>query len=201
MKHSIKLIAAIGCGLLAFAGTAHAEGFYFTSAFTPTLSTSGQSSITGSGQTSQAAGTAPTSITIANLRGQSTNTSGTPDNFNINYTLTVALTERTGSVAGPQTLSQNFSGVLTGTLDQSSANISNSFNNPLSQLYSFSSGQTFLVTLDSYSPIGPPNAGGLGAISAVVTEVSSTPEPGSIALLAGLGLSASWMTYRRRRRA
>lgn len=126
----------------------------------------------------------------------------TPDKFALgggNYLLTINLKD----IDSGNTGALSFSGKLQGSISQLSANVSNSFTGPTvkSILLGYT---TFIVTLDSYTPPGPPDQQNFGSIGATV-EVSSlkpaerTPEPSTMAL-AGIGAGiAGFSAWRRRR--
>lgn len=141
-------------------------------------------------------------VVAAQLQAVSSAHFTTPDVFGPgdgNYTLSLALKDIDSGVNGTLT----FTGKLQGQFSQYNALVTNTFNSPTVQsiLLGYT---TFVVTLYSYTPPGPPNQANLGSIGAMV-EVSSmkpaqaTPEPSSMAL-AGLGLGAAGLAAWRRRR-
>ncbi len=104
------------------------------------------------------------------------------------YSLTIDLVDTTSKAKGSLT----FTGQLQGAISEYNANVSNTFFSPATQ--SITLGDTvFTVTLDSYTPPGPPSQGNLGSIGAFVQvspslHITSTPEPGTITL-AGMGVA------------
>ncbi len=127
----------------------------------------------------------------------SPDTFGPADGF---YSLTINLKDISSSATGSLT----FTGKLSGSFSQLSSNVSNTFTGPTVQsiLLGYT---TFVVTMSSYTPPGPPDQLNFGSIGALV-EVSSlkpaerTPEPSTLAL-AGLGAGiAGFSAWRRRRR-
>jgi hypothetical protein len=99
--------------------------------------------------------------------------------------------------------SLTFTGQLQGKFSQFNALVTNTVTSPFTQsiLLGYT---TFIVTLDSYTPPGPPSQGNFGSIGATV-ELSSlkpsekTPEPSTMAL-AGLGAGIAGLAAWRRRR-
>jgi hypothetical protein len=128
----------------------------------------------------------------------------TPDAFSASgggYTLTINLKD----IESGETGSLTFTGKLQGKISQFSANVTNTFSSPAAQsiLLGYTS---FVVTMSSYTPPGPPDQLNYGSIGALV-EVSSlkpaerTPEPSTMAL-AGIGAGIAGLSaWRRRRKA
>ncbi|HXG08152.1 MAG TPA: PEP-CTERM sorting domain-containing protein [Gemmataceae bacterium] len=150
-------------------------------------------------------------IVATNIRTSSTAPRATPNNFlDAAYTLTLRLTDDASGETG--TLS--FSGVFNGTLSSSSADISTTITSPLTQSLTLG-GNEYIVTMDAYSPPGPPGINNAGSLSAHV-EVrpaqdsgggeppppNDTPEPSTV-VLSGLGLSlfgaVGWRRWKARR--
>lgn len=147
-----------------------------------------------------AAGTSNTVIT--NLRAFSTAPSSAPDVFNhANFNFTLQLKD----LASNQTGTVSFSGFFSGTLTANSANIKANFTSPTTETVTLG-GNTYTVTLGTYSPPGPPGASNAGSLNATVAvtpgsgkgHTSSTPEPSTL-VLAGLAFPCL-LTIRRRRR-
>jgi hypothetical protein len=145
------------------------------------------------------------SDTVAtNLRVSSTALPSSPEHISANggYTLTLVLgTSANGSL---MTGSLTFDGHLTGPFSSESSYIKNVFGPNATQSLTLGA-YTFTVTLNAYTPPGPPNQLNSGSMSAHVTisELSpaGVPEPSTM-LLSGLGFTflggAAW---RKRRQA
>ena len=109
-----------------------------------------------------------------------------------------------------------FGGTLSGSFSAGTSNIDNSFTSPTSATWTYINGDTFKVTMDAYTPPGPPNASLLGSIGATVIYKArpvhgdpgppgpTSPEPSTL-LLSFLGLSGlgvmSWRKWQERRAA
>jgi hypothetical protein len=161
----------------------------------PSSVTAGSSSITLSNEPAHIA--VGNSNTVAtNLKVISSTDPNSGDTFALSggkYSLTVDLVDNVTHATGSLT----FNGQLQGTISQYNANVTNTFFSPTTQTITL--GDTlFTVTLDSYTPPGPPSQGNLGSIGAYIQvgpklHITSTPEPGSITLasfgvaVAGLG--------------
>jgi hypothetical protein len=109
------------------------------------------------------------------------------------YSLSVQLTD----VATLKTGILTFMGQLQGSFSSLSANVTNTFFSPQTQSIVLG-GTKFVVTMNSYTPPGPPDQGNLGSIGAYV-QVSRAPEPATL-LLAGLGAGLAGLAGWRRRR-
>jgi hypothetical protein len=126
-----------------------------------------------------------------------------PDTFTIaggHYGLTIDLTDNATHKSG----SLIFTGQLQGSFSQYSSNVTNTFFSPTTQMLTLGN-TTFTVTVNSYTPPGPPSQGNLGSIGAYIQvapsiHITSVPEPGSIAL-ASLGIGLVGLRAFRRRRA
>jgi hypothetical protein len=142
-------------------------------------------------------------IVATNIRTSSTAPRATPNNFQeAAYSLTLKLTDDASRESGTLT----FNGVFDGTLSASSANISTGFIGPTSQELVLG-GNRYIVTMDAFSPPGPPgisNAGSIGASVEVVPAEDPPPTPNdapepSTLFLSGLGLASLGAAWRRRR--
>jgi hypothetical protein len=120
---------------------------------------------------------------------------GAPGRFtNTPYQLNVKLTDVDSHVSG----SLHFAGVFNGTMTDSTLNLQTRFTSPTKRLILLGH-NVYTVTLTSYSPPGPPSVGSEGSISAFVdVHPAHAPEPSSL-LLAGTGLTATILTWLRRR--
>jgi hypothetical protein len=141
-------------------------------------------------------------IVATNLRTFSSATRSTPDHFtNAKYTLTLFLQDDNSG----QHTTLSFTGVFNGTLTASNSNITTLFG-PNSTLQVNLGGHTYIVSLSSYAPPGPPSAVNAGSITAHVSvdephgPPPGTPEPSSL-VLSSLGLSLlGVMGWRKRQR-
>jgi len=147
-----------------------------------------------------AAGNSNTVVT--NLRAFSTASSASPDVFaHADYSFTLHLQD----IASQQTGDVTFSGFFKGTLTANSANIQIMPTTPTTETVNLG-GNTYTVTLGTYSPPGPPGAANAGSLNAVVSVaptgggvISSAPEPSSL-ILASLALPCLGLSGWRKRR-
>ncbi len=118
---------------------------------------------------------------------------------NKDYTLTLFLLD----IQSGKHASLDFSGILHGDISEFSSSLENTFVGTTS--YALTLGQhLYKVTINSYTPPGPPGSSNSGAISAHavvrVTDIQKSPEPASLVLalcgLPGIG----YHLWRRRRR-
>ncbi len=109
------------------------------------------------------------------------------------YHLQVVIRDSASGVKGML----SFEGLLNGTLSQSASSIHNRFVSPQSQTLHLGH-DLYTVTLDHFTPPGPPDSANPGSIGADVF-VRHNPEPTSLVLLA-LGLPALFLAGRRYRR-
>jgi hypothetical protein len=148
---------------------------------------------------------------VTNLRTFSTATQSAPDTFNhAAYTFTLQLKDTNSRATGSLTFSGFFSGLLT----DSNANLQNTLTSPPTQHLSLG-GNTYSVSIGTYSPPGPPGAINAGSLNAFVTVApgttggsggvsgtpSGTPEPSTLTL-AALALPCVGLAgWRRRQRS
>jgi hypothetical protein len=155
-----------------------------------------------------------THVVATNLADFSSADDGAPDNINSNYGLTLVLKD----VATGHSHTFTFTGNLSGTFSTGTSNIDNTFTGGSPATWTDSNGDTFMVTMDAYTPPGPPEASLQGSIGATVAfstrsttggggdngggGTKDTPEPSTL-LLSFLGLSAlgGGAGWRRRRGA
>jgi hypothetical protein len=146
-------------------------------------------------------------IVATNIRVFSDAPRATPNNFlAAAYALTLRLTDDASGESGALT----FSGVFNGTASASSADIQTSFTSPTTAELVLG-GNRYVVSLDAYSPPGPPginNAGSIGASVEVIPAEEPPPPPPppnhmpepSTVLLSCIGLSAlgmaSWRKWK-----
>jgi hypothetical protein len=141
-------------------------------------------------------------VVATNLQVFSSANAKAPDVFGPsagNYSLTITLTDLATSTTGFLT----FTGQLQGSFSSSNANITNTFTGLTTQSISLGN-SNFTVTMDAYTPPGPPSQGNSGSIGAHVSvssiRTASVPEPSTMAL-AGLGVGlAGLAAWRKRRR-
>jgi hypothetical protein len=124
-----------------------------------------------------------------------------PDKFGPNdgkYTLTLNLKDLTSG----QTAMLVFKGQLQGHFSSLNSGVTNTFD-PATQSQTVVLGSTqYTVTMNAYTPPGPPSQGNLGSIGALVEvkELRHVPEPTSLALFA-FGGAVGLAAWRRRRKA
>jgi hypothetical protein len=166
------------------------------------VSNSGNGSVSFTNEpTKDATGSSDTVAT--NLKANSLAAAAAPDAIsgaNGAYTLTLKLTDKASGQSGTLT----FTGKLSGSFSKDSANITNTFGGPLTQVLTLGL-NTYTVTMGQYAPPGPPSASNFGSIAAHVDvqgevgSAQSSPEPSAL-LLSGLGLAlAGGARWRKRR--
>lgn len=170
----------------------------------PSFVTAGAGKVTLSNETSHTAA-GNSHVVATQLQVFSSADPLTPDTFGAgdgNYALTINLKDIASGLTGSLT----FTGKLQGSISALSSNVTNTFNAPTvkSLLLGFTN---FTVTMDSYTPPGPPDQINFGSIGAMVTVTSlkpsdeRTPEPSTMAL-AGIGAGIAGLSaWRRRRKA
>jgi hypothetical protein len=142
---------------------------------------------------------------ITNLHAFSTATTATPDVFtHAPFAFTLHLEDLASKAIGNVTFSGFFSGMLTAN----NANIAANFTSPTTQTLNLG-GNTFTVTLGTYTPPGPPGAINAGSLNAVVsvtpgnggghTSGGGAPEPSTL-ILASLALPYFGLTGWRARK-
>jgi hypothetical protein len=206
MKRSTPLFAA-ALALLAGAGAARADLIEWSYNWDRTpvsvTSDSGNGSVSFTNEpTKHATGSSDTVAT--NLKANSLAAVDKPDTIsgsNGNYALTLKLTDKASGQSGTLT----FTGKLSGSFSKDSANITNVFNGPLTQVLTLGV-NTYTVTMGQYAPPGPPSASNFGSIAAhvdvqgSVVGAKNTPEPSTLVLSGlGLGLALAGAGWRKRR--
>ncbi len=145
--------------------------------------------------------TGSSDIVVTNLHAFSAAPNSAPDTFGAssgNWSAGLVLTDS----ASGQSANMTFTGKFGGTFSASNANITSTLN-PETQQVTLG-GNTYSVSLTSYTPPGPPGASNSGSISAHVTvtpgvTIQGVPEPSTL-LLSGLGLSSFGLVSWRKRR-
>jgi len=212
MKRSAVFVACLT--LLMLTGTVRADFIPWTYSWTrnPVAVPADGGGTGGIGMTNQPVNHAVNSsdIVATSLWTFSSASASTPDTFtNQAFSLTLALTDDNSS----QTTNLTFNGVFNGTLSASSANISQSWTGSDTQTVTLGN-DTYTVSMNGYSPPGPPGSANPGSISAHVDVqagptggggggggggVNPAPEPSTLAL-SGLGLSCLGLAFWRKRR-
>jgi hypothetical protein len=206
MVTALTLVLLVGTG--AQAGPINPENVTWTYNFTP-----GTPAVTADGNpaagvtfTNEPTGTAVGSsdIVATNLRVFSAAPGGIPDVLTSNGAYSLTLNVSALDKGKPLSGSLTFTGKLTGTLSKENSNIANQFTGVHEQTLSLGA-YTFTVSLNSYTPPGPPdqsNAGSIAAHVAVSTLVpSQVPEPSAIVLSCLGGLSFLGAAWRRKMQA
>src|SRR5262249_48063385 len=142
------------------------------------------------------------------MKTNSTVGAATPDTFKTTqgfYSLKVTLTD----IESGMSAFLLFFGQLQGSFSKENANVTNKFFSPTSQSVGIGNNY-YTVTMNAYTPPGPPGQNNFGGIGAqvqvrkgkdVIPTPASVPEPGTLTL-AGLGLGlGGLLAWRRRRRA
>jgi hypothetical protein len=131
---------------------------------------------------------------VTTIRTFSSADASNPDHItNGEYSFSVSLVDDASDTAGDLT----FAGRLDGTLSVADADITNTFTGPATQ--SLALGENlYTVTIDSYTPPGPPDTLDAGSFAATIQvealsepsppPVHGVPEPSSLVLV-GLGLA------------
>lgn len=206
-KHTLPPCAGIAFALLLLAHTsARADLIQWGYNWTP--STARISATQGTGYlkltntpSNTASGSSNTVVT--NIATYSTAPRSSPDQFSstpVAYTL--QLTDSASKASGSLTFSGHFSGTISGT----SAHVHLAFPSPETQSLTLG-GNTYTVSMGTYTPPGPPGASNVGSLNATIsvspgsgTISSSTPEPSAL-MLAGLALPWLGLCGWRKRRA
>jgi hypothetical protein len=154
----------------------------------------------------------PSDLIVTNITTFSSAQADNPDQVSSGaYSLTLHLTDFASQV----TAALNFSGILSGSMSATTAQIANTFTGQTTQSVLLG-GNLYTVSLSSFTPPGPPDAAVAGTIAARIDvqahdepapepvpdpdPVAETPEPSTL-LLAGLGLSVlGGGVWRKRRR-
>src|SRR5262245_33473787 len=177
-RSPVARAAALGL-LLAFAGGARADLIPWTFNWEPstgkiTADSPGTGYITLTDEKpNQAVG--ETDVVATNLRTFSTATRDKPDHFTAkNYTLSLTLVDVLSGKGGTVA----FTGNLDGTLTAQSANIKNTFTGQLTRQLVLGQ-HVYTITIDKYTPPGPPGSSNAGSINAHVKVTNFLPEPGA----------------------
>jgi len=141
--------------------------------------------------------------------GPTSSTSSVNEAYTLDYTVAVTLTptDSTGTaLAGvvPMTQTQNGTGHVTGTIRQNAANTitATGFSVPLHYSFLSATGESlnYDVFFKSYTGFpSPTSTTSFGAIQYHVVGVA-VPEPGAVAMFAGMGVSASLFALKLRKR-
>ena len=215
MKRSL-LVFASTAGLLFLAGgrasasQSQTPEVKWTYNFTPTQSfvqadSPGTGTVTFTNEPTKGASNS-SDVVVTNLRVSSTAASSSPDMLNSNGAWKVGLTLTDSSSGNSSTLW--FTGKLGGSFSANNSNVTNKFTGATSLTWTDpKTGDQFVVSLNSYTPPGPPTASNAGSISAHVAVTpgvgvsGNNPEPSTLVLSClGLGF-AGFSTWRKRRAA
>lgn len=147
-------------------------------------------------------------VVVTNLKVSSTATADSPDTLSsAGWSVGLKLTD----VASNTSDTMLFGGKLSGSFSADFSNITNTPNSgESSYTWTAPSGNQYKVTLDGYTPPGPPSQTNLGSISAHVQVTpadgtisggggGTTPEPSTL-VLSCLGLGFAGLTSWRKRR-
>ena len=212
MRRSRITAIAASAGMLASTGAAQAQFFNFTTSFTPnpvpsTVAGNNIQASTGSNNTGLFAGAFGTDVVLDNFIANAVST--TTGVLNSPVTIFVTLTDTNSNgvqIAGTSPVTHTFLEQLNGAIDSNAVTSSMTpIPNPSIQTYVFSNGDAFTLQINSYTGPSAPNSTASGALGGHVNGAlagvpQGAPEPGSLALLLGIGISGSLLGYRRRRR-
>jgi len=208
MRKTSLATVVMGAGILVSSAAAHAQFFNFSTSFLPnpqTTTVSGNSiniangSVTN-GDFAGASGTDITTSIFTAITGSTT--TGTFNNL-ITEAITLTATDSSGNqLAGDAPIVHTFTANYSGSVDSNSVSTLMTGLPTAFQTYTFADGSVFQVRLVSYSGPGTSGTGSMGAhVNGALAGVpQNTPEPGSIAMLFGMGLSGGVFAYRRRLR-
>jgi len=219
MKVRGMFAPALAVGLL-FGGVSasQAQYFNFTDTIVPLTQTGTGGATAGGGAStttftvtpaadgSGVNGGAPfgSNIIVANFSNIISNAADlTPDFFtpaantyNLSLTITPSTPAGAATAAG---ISHTFTGAFNGSASSSASNVNNGGFGFTSVVYDFGGGLTYTVTPQSFTGPQSPGSANLGSLQYhVVSSVAAVPEPSSIAMLIGMGVSGSAFMLRRR---
>lgn len=215
MKRSLVVIAS-AVGLLCLGGTpAWADPtptpeVQWTYNFTPTQSfvqsdNPAGGSVSFTNEPTKGA-TNSSDVVVSNLKVSSTAPATSPDTLTTKGAWGATLT-LTDTASGAST-TMLFSGKLGGNFSASNSNVTNTFTGQTTYTWTAPNGNQYTVTLNGYTPPGPPTASNAGSISAHVEvtpggngHTGGVPEPSTL-VLSCLGLGFAGLTsWRKRRRS
>ena len=205
-KHTLPLCAGIAFALLA-SSSARADliswGYNWTPSATQVSADGGGSGHLSLTNTPPNTALGSSNTIITNIHAFSTATASSRDMFNhANVSYTLQLTDSASNTSGSLTFSGFFSGTMTGN----SANVQLTFTSPKTESLTLG-GNTYSVSIGTYTPPGPPGASNAGSLNAFVSvtpgngggTISSVPEPSAL-FLAGLALPWIGLSRLRSRR-
>ena len=207
-KHTLPPCAGIALALLLLTNSsARADllswGYNWTPSASQVSANAGGSGYISLTDTPSMAASGASNTVVTNLHTFSTASATSPDTFNnANVSFTLQLKDLASGATGSLT----FSGAFTGTITADSSNVQLTFTSPTTESLSLG-GNTYTVTMGTYTPPGPPGASNAGSLNAFVSvapaggtgTISSVPEPSTF-VLAGLALPWVGLSGWRRRR-
>lgn len=207
-KHTLPLCAGIAFASLLLANSSARAGLISwgynwepnTTKLTANAGGSGYLSLTD--EPSHSA-TGASNTVVTDIRSVSNASIASPDTFNhANVSYTLDLTDSASNKSGALT----FSGYFSGTITANNSNVQFILTSPTTQTLSLG-GNTYSVSIGTFTPPGPSGAVNAGALNAFVTmtagsggtgTISSVPEPPTLVLV---GLALQWIgLYRWRSR-
>jgi hypothetical protein len=200
MKKRTLLLRILALALVLLgASNAHASliSWGYDWSATPSFVTAGAGKITLSNELFHLA-VGNSDVVATNLQAFSTAAPTAPDTFTVldgNYSLKLTIFDAASNTSGFLT----FTGQLQGKFSEFNANVTNTWFAPTTKSL-FLGTNVYTVTMNAYTPPGPPSQGNFGSIGAYVQVQENIPEPSTL-ILASLGLTGGALIAWRRRRS